>query len=146
MVAERRLGEYGIDGGRCRFASSASHTIEEGAGVTVLICLGPTPDTWWQVRNSLGWSLLDRAAQAAPDEGVREAIVVSSAVQNLDLHGMESPLREQVWQAVEETARLVASESPGPPPLWPAEWLAHVGELAREMEARRLDRDRPGVW
>jgi hypothetical protein len=114
--------------------------------VTVLICLGPTPDTWWQTRNSLGWSLLERAAQVAPNEGAREAIMRGSAFQTLDLTAMESPLREQVWQAVEETARQVSRETPGPAPLWPAEWLEHVADLAREMEAHRLDPDRPGAW
>jgi len=114
--------------------------------VTVLICLGPTPDTWWQARNTVGWSLLERAAQAAPNEAARDAIMVGSAVHALDLEGMESPLREQLWQAVEQTARHVSNETPGPPPLWPAEWLEHVADLTREMEARRVEPDRPGAW
>jgi hypothetical protein len=90
--------------------------------------------------------LLERAAQAAPSDAAREAIIVGSAAHNLDLNGMESPLREQVWEVVEETARRVSTEASGPPPLWPAEWLDHVAELAREMEARRLDPDRAGAW
>jgi hypothetical protein len=114
--------------------------------VTVLVCLGPTPDTWWQTRNSLGWNLLEKAARAAPNEDAREAIMRGSAFHTLDLEAMESPLREQVWQAVEETARQFSRETPGPPPLWPSEWLEHVADLAREMEARRLDPDRPGTW
>jgi hypothetical protein len=114
--------------------------------VTVLICLGPTPDTWWQARNSFAWSLLERAAQAAPNEAARDAILLGSAVHDLDLHGMESPLREQVWEVVEETAREISREEPGPSPLWPAEWLDHLAELVREMQARRLAPDQPGPW
>ena len=114
--------------------------------MTVLVCLGATPDTWWQARNSLGWSLLERAAEAAPNEAAREAITVGSAVHSLDFNGMESPLREQVWHVVEHAARQLSAEVPGPPPLWPADGLDHVAELAREMEARRLEPDRPGVW
>jgi hypothetical protein len=87
--------------------------------MTVLICLGPTPDTWSQAKNTLGWGLLEKAAQVAPNEAAREAILVGSYMHMIDLDEMESPLREQVWQTVEQTAREVSSEAPGPPPLWP---------------------------
>jgi len=83
--------------------------------VTVLICLGPTPDTWWQAKNTIGWALLERAAQVAPNEAVRETIMVGSNVHMLDFDDMEPPLREQVWQAVEESARRVAAEAHSEP-------------------------------
>jgi hypothetical protein len=40
----------------------------------------------------------------------------------------------------------MTKEVPGPSPLWPQGWIDHVAELAREMEARRLDPDRPVLW
>ena len=94
----------------------------------------------------MGRDLLEQAAQVAPNEAAREAIVVGSATQLLDIYEIESPLREQVWQAVEEAARNASNEVPGAPPRWPQEWIDHVEVLAREMEARRLDPDRPGAW
>lgn len=114
--------------------------------MTVLVCLGPTPDTWWQAKNTIGWALLERAAQVAPNEAAREAIMVGSNVHMLDFGDLEPPLREQVWLAVEESARTVAAEASDESYRWPPRWIAHVDELAREMEARRLQPDRPGAW
>jgi hypothetical protein len=64
----------------------------------------------------------------------------------LDIHEIEPPLREQVWQAVEQAARDASNEPPGASPLWPQDWIDHVADLAREMKAQRLDPDRPGAW
>ena len=89
---------------------------------------------------------MEKAAQVAPNEAAREAIVIGSAMHMLDIYEIESPLREQVWHAVEEAAREASNEVPGPSPLWPQEWIDRVADLAREMEARRLDPNRPGVW
>ena len=44
--------------------------------------------------------MLERAAQGAPNVAAREAIAVGRNVHMLDFEDMESPLREQVWQAV----------------------------------------------
>lgn len=114
--------------------------------MSVFIWLGPTSDTWWNAKNSLGRALLDSAAQATPNDAVREAIVVGRHMHLLDLGDMELPLREEVWEVIEQTARRVSSEAPGLPPLWPVESLGHVADLAREIEGRRLNPDRPGPW
>ena len=111
--------------------------------MSIFVQLGPTPDTTWQARNALGRELLERAAQVAANEAARHKILVGGAMQHLDLYDIDSPLREQVWQAVEETARTASTETPGPSPLWPQEWIDRVADLARGMEARRLDPELP---
>jgi hypothetical protein len=59
---------------------------------------------------------------------------------------MSSPLREQVWDALEQTAERFATDSTLHHHEWPEDWLAHVTELRREMAARRVDPARPGAW
>jgi hypothetical protein len=67
--------------------------------------------------------------------------------QLLDLTEMEAPLKERVWEAVEHAARDVArAKAEEDDSGWLPEWTEHVAELASEMEARRTDPSRPGVW
>jgi hypothetical protein len=114
--------------------------------VTILVCLGPTPDTWWQAKNWIGRQVLDRAEQLAPDEDVKAAIFMGNVVQTLTLYEMASPLREHVWATLEQAAKEISIEAEADPDTWPREWMEHVAELAREMEAQRDDPDRPGAW
>lgn len=111
--------------------------------MTVLICLGPTPDTWWHAKNAIGDRILGRAELLARDDDVRKAVREGKISQSLILYELESELRERVWQVVEEAARAVADAEPAD---WPQETIAHVAELARELEARRGEPDRPGAW
>ena len=113
--------------------------------MTILVCLGSTPDTWWQAKNLIGRAVLEKAEQFATNEAARQAIVVGSAVHSLDLDNIAQPLKEQVWQAVEHAAAEVANAPPVDDD-WPPEWVAHVADLAREMEARRQSPGRPGAW
>ena len=113
--------------------------------MTVLVCLGPTPDTWWQAKNAIGLAVLVKAEQLAANQAAREAIVIGGAVQSLDLDDIAPPLKAQVWLAVERAAAEIATA----PPVevdWPPEWIAHVADLASEMEARRQSPGRPGAW
>ena len=114
--------------------------------MTILVCLGSTPDTWWQARNWIGRQVLDRAEQLAPDEDARKAIFMGHVVQTLAVYEMDSPLRERVWMTVEQAAKQISIEAAVDPDSWPREWMEHVAELAREMEARRHEPDRPGAW
>lgn len=124
--------------------------------MSIIVCLGETPDTYWQASNDMADLVLDRAQELATDEEAREAIAIGQAVHTLFLYEMASPLKERVWQAVEEAARQLAAEALAEAaPKWdwhpatqaaPRSWADHVGELAREMEARRLDPGRPGAW
>ena len=111
--------------------------------MTILVCLGSTPQTWWQAKNVIGKHVLDRAASIAEDESARDAINLGTILQLLAIHETASPLREQIWQAVERAAVEVHDE---PPQDWRRDEIDHVGELAREMQARRDDPARPGVW
>jgi hypothetical protein len=105
--------------------------------VTILVCLGATPETWWQAKNWVARQVLERAEQLAPDEAARTAIVEGRVLQSLDLGGMASPLQERVWSAVEEAAKQVSAEAAADPDTWPRDWAEHVAELARELEAHR---------
>jgi hypothetical protein len=116
--------------------------------VTILVCLGPTPETWWQAKNLLGETVLDRAEELATDEVTQKAIFDGKVAQALDIHGLAAAVRERVWAAVEEAAKQV-STSPQTLPNgsdWPTESIQHVAELGREMELRRRVPDRPGIW
>lgn len=114
--------------------------------MTILVCLGPTPDTWWQAKNWIGRQVLDRAEQLAPDEEAKNAIVMGQVVQTLSLYDMASPLKERVWTTVELAAKQISVEAVADADAWPRDWMEHVAELAREMEARRDEPDRPGAW
>lgn len=114
--------------------------------MTIIVGLGATPDTWWQAKNWIARQVLDRAEQIAPNEAARHAIADGQIFQSLDLNDMTSPLKEHVWTAVESAAKQIAIEAAANPDTWPREWTEHVEELAREMEARRHEPDRPGAW
>jgi hypothetical protein len=43
--------------------------------VTILICLGAEPDTWWQAKNVIGREVLRLAAESAATDEAREALV-----------------------------------------------------------------------
>ena len=111
--------------------------------MTVLICLGPTPDTWWQAKNAIGDRVLSRAEMLARDDDVRRVVFEAKISQALILYELEFELRSRVWRVVEEAARSVVTAEPTD---WPDETIAHVDDLAREMEARRVEPDRPGAW
>jgi hypothetical protein len=111
--------------------------------MTILVCLGKTPDTWWQVTNAIGNEVLSRAEALATDEEVRTAVFEGKVFQSLALYEMESSLRERVWRVIEHAARSAAEAAPAD---WSPQVIAHVAQLAQEMEARRLDPDRPGPW
>lgn len=113
--------------------------------MTILVCLGETPDTWWQAKNSTGGPLLDRAAELSADEETRDAILVGRYAHALILNEMVAPLKERVWDAVEAAAAEIAAEAP-PEGAERTPWAEHVAELAREMKARRTDPGRPGAW
>src|SRR5690242_7713772 len=81
------------------------------AGVTIILCLGSTPDTWWQAKNWIGRQVLDRAERLAPDEASRKAIFEGQLFQSLNLFDIASPLRERVWTAVEAAAREISIEA-----------------------------------
>jgi len=114
--------------------------------MSIIVCLGPTPDTWWQAKNWIGRQVLDRAEQLAPDEAVRKVIFEGKIFQSLDLDALGPPHRERVWVAVETAAHQISVEAAGDPDTWPREWMEHVAELAHEMEAQRGEPDRPGAW
>lgn len=114
--------------------------------MSIVVCLGPTPETWWQAKNWIGGQVLHRAETLAPDEAAREVIFNGQIFQSLDLHDLPSPLRERVWEAVETAAQQISIEAAADPETWPREWMEHVAELAHEMEARRSEPDRPGAW
>lgn len=114
--------------------------------MTILVCLGPTPDTWWQAKNWIGRQVLDRAEQLALDEDAKAAIFMGNVVQTLTLYEMDSPLRERVWATVEQAAKEISIEAEADPDTWPRGSIDHVADLAHEMEARRNDPDRPGAW
>jgi hypothetical protein len=111
--------------------------------MTILVCLGETPDTWWQAKNSIGDRVLSRAEALAADDDVRKVVFEGKIVQTLTLYDLEPGLRERVWRVVERAARAVAEDESAD---WPPATISHVADLAREMEARWLDPDRPGVW
>ena len=111
--------------------------------MTVLICLGPTPDTWWQAKNAIGDRVLSRAETLARDDDVRSVVFEAKISQALILYELESELRGRVWDVVEEAARSIVTADPTD---WPHETIAHVDDLAREMEALRVQPDRPGAW
>lgn len=111
--------------------------------MTVLICLAPSPDTWWQAKNAIGDRVLSHAEMLARDDDVRTVVFEGKISQALIVYELESELRERVWHVVEEAARAVAGAEPAD---WPQETIAHVADLAREMEARRREPCRPGAW
>src|SRR3954452_10496160 len=103
--------------------------------MTVLVCLGSTPDTWWQAKNVIGRAVLEKAEQLAISEAAREAIVTGSAMDSLDLDNIAPPVKDEVWLAVERAAAEITIAPPADGD-WPPEWTAHVAELASEMHAR----------
>jgi hypothetical protein len=111
--------------------------------MALLVCLGETPDT---VSNTIGRVLLDRAQLVVDDEEARETIVRGVAFSTLHIDELDSPLKEKVWAAVEQAAKQLSSEAPRAGSTWPSGWTEHVGELWREVEARRVDPARPGAW
>jgi hypothetical protein len=114
--------------------------------VTILVCLGESPDTWWQAQNVIAGELLDAALYIAPTEEARNAISLGKAYNCLNLLALSSPLREQVWDAVEQAAERFATDPTLHHHEWPEDWLARVTELHHEMAARRVDPARPGAW
>jgi hypothetical protein len=114
--------------------------------VTILIRLDESPETWWQAQNVIAGEVLDAALDIAPNEEARQAIFLGKAYNCLDLAGLPSPLREHVWDAVEQAAERFPTDSTLHRHEWPEDWLAQVAELHREMAARRVDPGRPGAW
>lgn len=111
--------------------------------MTLLVCLGSTPDTWWQGTNELGSRLLRRAEELASDADVAAALATGGVASTLALNEMEPKLGERVWAAVEVAARQLSSERSDDVS---QEWADHLAELAEEMELRRTDPERPGRW
>ena len=82
--------------------------------MTIVVCLGPTPDTWWQAKNAIGDRVLERAEQIAPDEVARKAISEGKLFQALNLNELAPPLKGRVWEAIEEAARQIQLKRPRP--------------------------------
>lgn len=114
--------------------------------MTILVCLGPRPDTWWQAKNEIGRRVLDRAEELSGDAETRQAIFDGKIAQSLDLNRIDPLLRERVWYAVEAAAKQIAAEPPIDDTDWLPDWTEHVRDLAGEMQTRRDSPDRPGPW
>lgn len=80
-------------------------------------------------------------------ENDKEAIRVMEAAigyKGLMFENIERRLHDRVWEAVERAAREIGAGSVRDGTLDP--WAEDVAELAREMEAIRLDPHHTGIW
>jgi hypothetical protein len=90
--------------------------------VTILVCLGQTPDTWRQATNVIGHTVLSCAEARAADDDVRTVVFDGKIFHDLDLYDLE--------------------------PRFAAACLAtgRGGRQDRHGRTQRLDPDRPGAW